>query len=115
MSEPSAARNYRSAEAVAWRRLYSTSRWRALRAEQLRIMPICEMDHGFAVVAATVANHRIPHKGDEVLFFDPGNLQSVCKPHHDGVIQRTERAGFSPAVDASGYPTDPNHPANRRA
>ena len=60
-----------------------------------------------------MVNHRTPHKGDRVLFFDPDNLESVCKPHHDGLIQIEERKGFSPAVDADGFPIDANHPANR--
>lgn len=42
------------------------------------------------MVQATVANHKIPHKGDEQLFWY-GELESVCKPCHDGHIQSSER------------------------
>lgn len=35
------------------------------------------------VEVATVADHVIPHKGDERLFFDPTNLQSLCAHHHN--------------------------------
>jgi len=103
----------RSPQAAAWRRLYSTSRWRKLRAAQLAARPLCELPHGGKAVEATVANHKTPHKGDLALFFDASNLQSVCKPHHDGTIQRAEAIGFSPAVDTGGWPTDPKHPSNR--
>lgn len=98
---------------MAWRPLYKTRRWRAAREVQLSKQPLCdeclELDQ---TTAATVVNHRIPHKGDLTLFWDPTNHQSVCKPHHDGPIQRAERVGFSNRVDAGGWPVDPRHPAN---
>lgn len=105
----------RSAEAEAWRKLYKLARWREARATQLRKQPLCEpcLEAG-DTTPATVCNHRKPHKGDLVLFWSPANHQSVCKPHHDGPIQKAEVAGFSGAVDNRGWPTDPKHPANRR-
>jgi 5-methylcytosine-specific restriction endonuclease McrA len=104
----------RSAEADAWRGLYKLARWAFARAAQLAKQPLCEMCLDVdRVTPATVVNHRIAHKGDLTLFWDPNNHQSVCKPHHDGPIQRAEHKGFSGAVDAGGWPTDPKHPANR--
>jgi hypothetical protein len=111
----------RSPEAAAYRKLYQTAEWRALRKAQLQCQPICERCRakGF-VVSATVVNHRKPHKGDANLFRDPTNLQSVCQPCHDGPIQAEEasgqendRHGFSSAVSNDGFPTDPRHPFNR--
>lgn len=108
----------RSPEATAWRRLYSTPAWRSLRARKRRENPLCERceAHGFVIAAAAV-NHRIPHKGDLVLFFDYANLQSVCTACHDGPIQSEERTGspndrvgYQTAVRASGLPSDPRHP-----
>ena len=32
---------------------------------------------------ATVVDHIKPHKGNEKLFYDLKNLQSMCKPCHD--------------------------------
>lgn len=32
--------------------------------------------------AATIADHVTPHRGNEDLFWN-GELQSLCKPHHD--------------------------------
>jgi 5-methylcytosine-specific restriction enzyme A len=107
--------DYRSAEAAEYRKLYKTSRWKARRAAQLAEHPLCERCLVLGVaVAATVANHRTPHRGDLVLFWE-GPLESTCKPHHDGAIQREELAGFSAEVDAAGWPTDPRHRALRRA
>jgi 5-methylcytosine-specific restriction protein A len=107
--------DWRSPEAAAYRRLYTLAAWRRARKTQLAKQPLCEpcLTEGFTT-AANVVNHRKPHKGDLVLFWDPANHQSVCKPHHDGPIQREELKGFSAAVDASGWPTDPTHRANRR-
>lgn len=39
-----------------------------------------------------VADHIIPHRGDEAKFWDEGNLQCLCKTCHDRDKQRAERA-----------------------
>lgn len=62
---------------------------------------------------ASVVDHKIPHKGDPVLFRDPENHQSLCKPCHDTHKQRDENRGYSGDVDKSGWPVDANHPANK--
>lgn len=67
------------------------------------------------LTAAAIVDHVDRHGGDETKFFNPANLQSLCKPHHDGAKQKQERIGFSAAVDASGWPIDPKHPGNRPA
>lgn len=94
--------------------LYNTTRWQALRDQQLQRHPLCAMcaEQG-RVVAAAVVDHVRPHKKDLNLFFDAGNLQSLCKAHHDATKQREERLGYSIEVGADGWPTDPRHPANR--
>lgn len=102
----------RSAAAAAYRWLYSTARWLALRAAQLARKPLCERcSTDLRPVPATVVNHKKPHKGDRKLFFDPDNLESVCAPCHDGPIQRAEKLGFNPGVGADGWPVDAAHPA----
>jgi 5-methylcytosine-specific restriction protein A len=107
-------REQRSAQADAYRWLYGTPEWAALKETQLSKQPLCERcSTDDRPVAATVVNHRTPHRGDRRLFRDPLNLESTCKPCHDGPIQREERLGFSPAVDVGGWPTDPRHPSNR--
>lgn len=42
---------------------------------------------------ATVVDHKTPHKGDPVLFWDEANWQPLCAPHHN---QKTasEDGGF---------------------
>ncbi|ELT48370.1 HNH endonuclease [Brucella intermedia] len=84
-------RDQRSTEAASYRKLYKTSRWQRLRERQLTAHPLCvyclqQED----VTPATVCDHVRPHRGDETLFFDPDNLQSLCAPCHDRVKQREE-------------------------
>jgi 5-methylcytosine-specific restriction endonuclease McrA len=80
-----------------WRKLYNTARWRALRMKILvRDMFTCQWSGCGLTTADTsqlVADHREPHRGDEALFWDEGNLWTLCKPCHDSRKQRAERAG----------------------
>jgi 5-methylcytosine-specific restriction protein A len=105
--------DYRSPEAAAYRRLYNTRQWKTLRANQLNAKPLCEWcNRRGRIVAATIADHAIPHKGDETLFFN-GDLISLCKPCHDTTAQVRDNRGFSPEVGADGFPIDPRHRAIR--
>lgn len=72
-----------------------TGAWQRARAGWLRKHPLCKLhqDKG-EVVAASVVDHIIPHKGDDVLFWDSAtNWQSLCKPCHDRKTA-TEDGGF---------------------
>lgn len=63
-------------------RLYSTARWKRRRAAQLRKQPWCEECQRSDVwTPATDADHIVPHRGDERLFFT-GALQSLCHTCH---------------------------------
>jgi len=60
------------------------SRWQRARAAYLRRHPLCvECLQEDRVVAATIVDHIIPHRGDHRLFWDEGNWQALCAPHHD--------------------------------
>jgi 5-methylcytosine-specific restriction enzyme A len=100
----------RSPEAAAYRKLYKTAAWKHARATQLARQPLCELclERGITR-AATVVNHRQPHKGDMTLFLDPKNLQSVDSDCHDGPIQSYERTGRMRGCDADGVPLDKGH------
>jgi len=93
-----------------WHYLYKTKAWRELRAAQLRANPLCVFCLALGKdQAANVADHKKPHKGDLVLFFDPGNLQSLCKTCHDSAKQTLERSGVLPGCTRDGVPLDPHH------
>lgn len=54
-----------------------TSKWRKARAGLLAKHPLCvRCENKSRVVAATVVDHIIPHKGDMALFWDRGK----CSP-----------------------------------
>lgn len=77
----------------------NTSRWQKLR---LRILErdgyVCRQT-GVALIGAypapnsPVVDHIVPHRGDEALFWDEGNLQSVSKAWHDREKQSREKRG----------------------
>jgi len=64
-------------------KLYHTSRWRMMRAEQLLLAPFCgECAEYNLRVRATDVDHIVPHRGDKKLFYDKSNLQSLCHSCH---------------------------------
>lgn len=108
-------RDSRSEEAQAWRHLYKSSGWRKGRVIFLQQHPLCERcEAQKRTVAATVVNHRKPHKGDVALFFDWNNWSSLCKNCHDGAVQSEERTGVLKG-SINGRPRDPDHPWNKPA
>lgn len=107
-------RDQRSEEAKAWRKLYASTAWRKGRVVFLRQNPLCERcQTSGRVTAATVVNHRKPHKGDVALFFSVENWEACCKPCHDRDVRFEEERGFSKAIGEDGWPISPSHPANR--
>jgi 5-methylcytosine-specific restriction enzyme A len=91
---------------------YRTKRWLRRRGAQLRAEPLCSFCLAAGrTMAATVADHVIPHRGDAELFWH-GKLQSLCANCHNVHKQREEARGFSDQLDADGWPTDPRHLAN---
>jgi len=81
-------------DAAPWRKWYNTTEWRRLRMETLKRdrftcqWPGCGLMTGDT--SQLVADHREPHRGDERLFWDPANLQTLCKPCHDGPKAKLE-------------------------
>jgi len=113
-----------------WHRLYHTAAWLRLQEWQVSLEPLCRFclelgrtNDGSLTYAGhrqtnqnrrfLVADHIIAHKGDEGLFFDPDNLQTLCPDHHDRTKQQEERRGYSQTRGDDGWPIDPRHPANR--
>jgi 5-methylcytosine-specific restriction protein A len=74
--------------------MYHDQRWLSLRAAQLAKDPLCcECMTDQRLTQATVVDHIKPHNGDPELFYDPDNLRSLCKRHHDQKTAR-EDGGF---------------------
>lgn len=112
----------RSQRANAYRRLYRTPEWQALRKAILKRdgyqcrWPGCGkmLVGGHRAHNAPVVHHIRDHKGDVVLFLDPANLMSVCKSCHDAQAQSTASTGIIKGSSLDGRPLDPNHPWNQR-
>lgn len=83
--------------AAPWKGWYSTAAWQALRLKTFerdgyicqRSGLICSGAH--PAPDSPVANHKIPHRGDEALFWDPDNIETVTKAVHDTIIQAEEQ------------------------
>ncbi len=71
------------------------SKWQRERAVFLQKNPVCvEHRKRGQVVPATVVDHIVPHKGDQVLFWRRSNWQALCKACHDRKTAR-EDGGFA--------------------
>jgi len=79
-----------------------TREWSTYSKARLRRHPLCvdpAKRHPLRATAATLTDHIIPHKGDQTLFWDPNNHQSLCDECHnhktateDGAFGRTSNA-----------------------
>lgn len=88
-----------------WRGWYSLARWRHMRTRQLSLHPLCTFCLARDIVEpATVADHVTRHNGDPELFWDPDNLQSLCKYCHDSTKKRMELGQHVVQFDANGWP-----------
>jgi 5-methylcytosine-specific restriction protein A len=67
-------------------------RWQRARLAYLTRHPLCVMCQP-RIVLATVVDHKVPHKGDVMLFWDESNWQPLCASHHNGTKQALERSG----------------------
>jgi 5-methylcytosine-specific restriction enzyme A len=69
-------------------------RWRRARAAYLAQHPLCVRCHEAGhLEPATIVDHRVPHRGNPVLFWDEGNWAALCKPCHDAKTAREGRWG----------------------
>lgn len=90
-----------------WKAWYKTARWQRLRwAVLLRDLFTCQRCKKVkADTSQLVAHHKVPHKGDETLFWDSNNIECVCKGCHDGPVQSFEKTGRErQPIGADGWP-----------
>lgn len=79
--------SWRASNASANSRGY-TYAWQQARLRFLKAHPLCVIcEESDTIEPATVVDHKIPHRGDQTLFWDRTNWQSLCKPHHDAKTQ----------------------------
>lgn len=97
--------------------MYGTA-WKKIRAHHLRQQPLCVTCQAEGkLTPANVVDHIQDHKGDFALFYTPGNLQSLCKRHHDiktastagGFGNKQGKAKVRSECGADGIPVDRAH------
>lgn len=77
-------------------RLYDLQRWRDMRARHVHRSPLCvKCSRKGLVVKGEEVDHIIPHCGDERLFWDEANLQTLCNPCHSE--KTAQEDGLGPA------------------
>lgn len=89
-----------------WKGKLYGRKWRKAREWHLANAPLCVMcSTKGRTVAASIVDHKTPHRGDPALFWDSENWQSLCKPCHDSTKQRDEWLQDQEAVvSLDGYP-----------
>ena len=69
------------------------AKWRKARLGWLRKHPLCVMcEKAGHVILADVVDHKVPHRGDQKLFWSTDNWQSLCYHHHNSAKQKEEKA-----------------------
>ena len=97
LSTPREIRDTRYSPDATVRGWYKSARWQALRQQVLqRDLYTCQ--HTGVILTgkapapdSPIVHHKVPHKGDEQLFWDINNLEAVSKEWHDSEAQRDER------------------------
>ena len=70
-------------------------RWQKARAQFLLEHPLCVMcQEAGRATAATVVDHKVPHRGDKTLFWSRSNFQPLCATHHNRDKQKEEMAAW---------------------
>jgi len=99
--KPEAVRHRERDKRDKWRAWYKTARWQKLRIKIIRRdkWRCCAtgvlVNGKYPAPNSAVVDHRKAHRGDEALFWDEDNLQTVSKEYHDKVKQSRERRGLS--------------------
>lgn len=82
--------SWRSDKTSAAQRGYGP-KWRRARLEFLKANPVCIYClRERRIRDAEVVDHKIPHRGDMVLFWDRTNWQALCGTCHNTTKKREE-------------------------
>lgn len=89
-----------------WSHMYTTARWKAARLRHLAAFPLCAFCQKEGHInVGTVVDHIRPHKGDEALFWNPDNWQTLCQRHHSSDKQIIEKGGKpKQRIGIDGFP-----------
>lgn len=74
-----------------------TYRWQQARKRFLFSNPLCVYcQRENRVELATVVDHKVPHGGNQELFWNQDNWQALCTYCHNSLKQREERGSAPP-------------------
>jgi len=96
---PGQTRDQKRAAEQPCRKWYGTARWKKLALKiKRRDSWTCQQTGALLIGKYPAPNsaavdHKIPHHGNPVLFWDETNLQTVSKEYHDKDKQAAERRG----------------------
>lgn len=66
-------------------------RWSKASKQFIREHPLCvECEGRGKTTASHCTDHIVPHRGNEVLFWDEDNWQALCRACHDAKTRRGE-------------------------
>ena len=75
-------------------------KWQKARERFLSEHPLCcYCERTGRTTAASVVDHKIPHRGDTALFWNESNWQPLCKPCHDSTKAKEEGRGGIPSPE----------------
>lgn len=99
--QPAPSRHVATVSADSWRSGKTTNergytyKWQKARERFLAKHPLCaHCQREGKVAAATDVDHVIPHRGDQALFWDESNWQSLCHPCHSAKTQEETAQGL---------------------
>lgn len=69
--------------------LFNTKEWRELRKRLLKLHPYCDI---CGSTEQLELHHIQKHHGNPLLFFNPSNLQVLCKQCHKGISMEQIRS-----------------------
>ncbi|MBS7837378.1 HNH endonuclease [Wohlfahrtiimonas chitiniclastica] len=69
-------------------------KWQKTRELFLKENPLCVYcERNGIITSANVVDHIEPHRGDQALFWDRNNWQSLCSSCHSSIKQKEENKG----------------------
>ncbi len=86
-----AQHNYADRNRFAW--VYHDRRWPPLSEQVRREEPFCTLKLPGCTVLTDLAEHRVPHRGDEQLAFARSNLRGACRSCNSRKGRRREGGG----------------------
>ena len=83
-----------------------------MRAKHIANENVCQfcLANGRTNAVDLVVDHIEPHRGDRNKFYDPHNLQTLCKQCHDSRKRMKDVSGYDPQIGVDGWPIDHAHP-----